>query len=70
MNTPRIFDQEKLNVYHESLAFVAKATELLERVPKIKSVAPDRVYEEPSEYVAKLPAEQVKVKVQDRSGQI
>jgi four helix bundle protein len=150
MNTPRIFDHEKLNVYHESLAFVAKATELLERVPKrmavydqldrastaiplniaegtgkftppdrcryydiargsalecaacldvlrvknvlaeadivplkdillsvvsmlvglIKSVAPDRVYEEPSEYVAKLPAEQVKVKVQDRSGQI
>src|SRR5438093_9521747 len=28
------FDHEKLNVYHEALAFVANATELLERVPK------------------------------------
>jgi four helix bundle protein len=29
-----LFDHEKLNVYHESLQFVAQATELLERVPK------------------------------------
>jgi hypothetical protein len=28
----------------------------------IKAVAPDRVYEEPSEYVAALPPEQVKMK--------
>src|SRR5437016_2723487 len=28
----------------------------------IKAVAPDRVYEEPAEYLAKLPEEQVKVK--------
>lgn len=136
------FDHEKLNVYYESLAFVAQATDLLERVPKamavhnqldrastaiplniaegtgkftapdrcrfydtargsalewaacldvlvvkkilkpseivegkstlvrivsmlvglIKAVAPDRVYEEPADYIAKLPAEQVKVK--------
>ena len=33
MNPPR-FDHEKLNVYHESLQFVAVATSLLERVPK------------------------------------
>jgi four helix bundle protein len=139
------FDHEKLNVYHEALAFVGRATELLERVPKrmavygqldrastaiplniaegtgkftppdrcryydtargsalecaacldvlvvkkvlkdlditeakesligivsmlvglIKAVAPDRVYEEPADYVARLPEEQVKVKEQD-----
>jgi four helix bundle protein len=138
------FDHEKLNVYHEALAFVGLATELLERVPKrmavydqldrastaiplniaegtgkftppdrcryydtargsalecaacldvlvvkkvlksheireakavlvrvvsmlvglIKAVAPDRVYEEPSDYVATLPNGQVNV--QDR----
>jgi len=136
------FDHEKLNVYHEALAFVAYATELLERIPRriavhdqldrastaiplniaegtgkftppdrcryydtargsalecaacldvlvvkkvlenqditeaketlvrvvsmvvalIKSVAPDRVYEEPGDYIARLPEEQVKVK--------
>ena len=28
------FDHEKLNVYHEALAFVGVATDLLERVPK------------------------------------
>jgi|SRR5581483_3985487 len=28
------FDHEKLNVYHEALAFVGHATELLEHVPK------------------------------------
>jgi len=28
------FDHEKLNVYHESLHFVAEATELLDRIPK------------------------------------
>jgi len=135
------FDHEKLNVYHESLAFVAYATELLERIPKtiaahnqldrastaiplniaegtgkftppdrcryydtargsalecaacldvlvvkkilgkpeieeakailvrvvsmlvglIKAVAPDRVYEQPTDYIASLPKEQVKV---------
>ena len=135
------FDHEKLNVYHESLAFVAHATELLERIPKtiaahnqldrastaiplniaegtgkftppdrcryydtargsalecaacldvlvvkkilgkpeieeakailvrvvsmlvglIKAVAPDRVYEQPTEYIASLPKEEVKV---------
>jgi four helix bundle protein len=146
MTTSRVFDHE-LNVYHESLAFVANATELLERVPKkmavydqldrastaiplniaegtgkftppdrcryydtargsalecaacldvlvvkkvltepdiisskeilrsivsmlvglIRSVAPDRVYEEPADYVAKLSEEHVKVNVQDRS---
>ena len=32
------FDHEKLNVYHESLAFVACATELLNRVPKMIAV--------------------------------
>jgi four helix bundle protein len=136
------FDHEKLNVYHESLAFVGRATELLESIPKrmavydqldrastaiplniaegtgkftppdrcryydtargsalecaacldvlvvkkvltgpeikegkeilvrvvsmlvglIKAVAPDRIYEESADYVATLPAEQVKVK--------
>ena len=136
------FDHEKLNVYHEALAFVGHATELLERVPKkiavydqldrastaiplniaegtgkftppdrcryydtargsalecaacldvlvvkkvlnnqeiteakeilvrvvsmlvglIKAVAPDRVYEEPAEYVAGLTPEQVQAK--------
>ena len=136
------FDHERLHVYHEALAFVARATEILERVPKsmavhnqldrastaiplniaegtgkftvpdrcrfydtargsalecaacldvlivkkvlkcediaepkevlirvvsmlvglIKAVAPDRVYEDPAEYIAALPAEQVKVK--------
>jgi four helix bundle protein len=146
MNATRRFDHEKLNVYHESLAFVGHATELLERVPKkmavydqldrastaiplniaeetgkftgpdrcryydtargsalecaacldvlvvkkvltdadiargkeillsvvsmlvglIKSVAPDRVYEEPADYIAKLLQEQVKVKEQDK----
>jgi four helix bundle protein len=133
------FDHEKLNVYHEALAFVGLATELLEKVPKkiavhdqldrastaiplnvaegtgkftppdrcryydtargsalecaacldvlvvkriltsqeiarpkdtlvavvsmlvglIKSIAPDRVYDEPGDYVAALPEEQV-----------
>ena len=142
MNTVRVFDHEKLNVYHESLTFVGHVTDLLERVPKrmavydqldrastaiplniaegtgkftppdrcrfydtargsalecaacldvlvvkkvlpsvdviegkqillsivsmlvglIKSVAPDRVYEEPADYLATLPLEQVKVK--------
>lgn len=38
MNSTRCFDHEKLNVYHESLAFVAQATELLERVPKKMAV--------------------------------
>ena len=28
------FDHEKLNVYHEALAFVGCATELLKRIPK------------------------------------
>jgi four helix bundle protein len=136
------FDHEKLNVYHESLAFVGRVTELLERIPKsmavhsqldrastaiplniaegtgkftppdrcryydtaqgsalecaacldvlvveeifvpsdishakenlvrivsmlvglIKGVAPDRVYEEPADYIARLGKEQVKVK--------
>jgi four helix bundle protein len=140
------FDHEKLNVYHEALAFVGHATELLERIPKrvavydqldrastaiplniaegtgkftppdrcryydtargsalecaacldvlvvkkilkkqeiteakavlikvvsmlvglIKAVAPDRAYEEPGAYVARLPEEQVKVKEQDK----
>ena len=140
------FDHEKLNVYHEALAFVGHATDLLERVPKrvavydqldrastaiplniaegtgkftppdrcryydmargsalecaacldvlmvkkvlkkqeiteakwilvsvvsmlvglIKAVAPDRIYEEPGDYVARLPEEQVKVKEQDK----
>jgi four helix bundle protein len=32
------FDHEKLNVYHEALAFVGHATELLERVPKKTAV--------------------------------
>jgi four helix bundle protein len=139
---PRRFDHEKLNVYHETLAFVTQATEILERVPKaiavhnqldrastaiplniaegtgkftapdrcryydtargsalecaacldvlvvkkvlrheeiveakeilvrvvsmlvglIKAVAPNRVYEEPADYIAALPVEQVKVK--------
>src|ERR1700751_138540 len=139
MNTVRVFDPEKLNVYHESLTFVGHVTDLLERVPKrmavhdqldrastaiplniaegtgkftppdrcryydtargsalecaacldvlvikkvlpsadiieakqallsvvsmlvglIKYVAPDRVYEEPADYFAKLPSEQV-----------
>jgi four helix bundle protein len=139
---PHQFDHEKLNIYHEALAFVGRATELLERVPKrmavydqldrastaiplniaegtgkfmppdrcryydtargsalecaacldvlvvkkvlkgpeirdakeilvrivsmlvglIKFVAPDRVYEEAGDYVARLPEEQVKVK--------
>jgi four helix bundle protein len=136
------FDHEKLNVYHEALSFVGRATDLLDHVPKrmavydqldrastaiplniaegtgkftppdrcryydtargsalecaacldvlvvkkvlqsqdiieakdilirvvsmlvglIKAVAPDRVYEEPSEYVATLRPEQMKVK--------
>lgn len=136
------FDHEKLNVYHQALAFVAYATELLERIPKkmavhdqldrastaiplniaegtgkftppdrcryydtargsalecaacldvlvvkkflespditqgkailvgvvsmlvglIKSVAPDRVYEDPDNYIAGLPSEQVNEK--------
>jgi hypothetical protein len=33
------FDHEKVNVYHESLRFVAQATELLERVPKAIAVS-------------------------------
>jgi len=145
MATTYRFDHEKLNVYHESLTFVGRATELLERIPKpmsvhsqldrastaiplniaegtgkftppdrcryydtargsavefaacldvlvvkkifvtsdindakenlvrivsmlvglIKAVAPDRVYEEPADYIARLPKEQVKVKEQD-----
>ena len=140
------FDHEKLNVYHEALAFVGRATDVLERVPKrmavydqldrastaiplniaeetgkftppdrcryydrargsalecaacldvlvvkkvlkneevidsktilikvvsmlvglIKAVAPDRVYEEPEAYVARLSKEQVKVKEQGK----
>ncbi len=32
------FDHEKLNVYQESLTFVACATNLLERVPKAMAV--------------------------------
>lgn len=32
------FDHEKLNVYHEALAFVGRATELLERVSKRMAV--------------------------------
>src|SRR5205814_903301 len=32
------FDHEKLNVYNESLRFVAEATDLLERVPKRMAV--------------------------------
>jgi len=32
------FDHEKLNVYHEALAFVGHATELLERIPKRMAV--------------------------------
>src|SRR5207248_10981390 len=32
------FDHEKLNVYHEALAFVGVATDLLERVPKRMAV--------------------------------
>ena len=35
--SPR-FDHEKLNVYHESLRFVACATSLLEQIPKSHSV--------------------------------
>ena len=35
---PHIFDHEKLNVYHESLNFVAQTTDLLERVPKTMAV--------------------------------
>ena len=31
---PHLFDHEKLHVYHAALAFVGKATDLLERVPK------------------------------------
>ena len=31
---PRSFDHEKLNVYHNTLRFVAWVTDLLERVPK------------------------------------
>jgi four helix bundle protein len=31
---PARFDHEKLNVYHAALAFVGKATDLLERIPK------------------------------------
>jgi four helix bundle protein len=143
---PHQFDHEKLNVYHEALAFVGHVTDLLERIPKrmavydqldrastaiplniaegtgkftppdrcryydtargsalecaacldvlvikkvlksadiseakeilirvvsmlvglIKSVAPDRLYEEPSIYVARLLEEQVKVKEQEK----
>jgi len=35
---PNQFDHEKLNVYHEALAFVGRATELLERIPKRMAV--------------------------------
>src|ERR1700751_282848 len=38
MNTVRVFDHEKLNVYHESLTFVGHVTDLLERVPKRMAV--------------------------------
>src|ERR1700751_1897185 len=38
MNTVRVFDPEKLNVYHESLTFVGHVTDLLERVPKRMAV--------------------------------
>jgi len=34
MTTTYRFDHEKLNVYREALAFVGRATELLERLPK------------------------------------
>jgi four helix bundle protein len=147
MNTVRVFDHEKLNVYHELLTFAGHVTDLLERVPKrmavydqlgrastaiplniaegtgkftppdrcrfydtargsalecgacldvlvtkrvlpsvdviqgkqillsvvsmlvglIKSVAPDRVYEQSADYLATLPLEQVKVKEQAQS---
>ena len=33
-----LFDHEKLNVYHASLAFVGAATEILKRVPKQMAV--------------------------------
>jgi len=36
-NAPR-FDHEKLNVYHESLRFVAVATQLLVKIPKAVAV--------------------------------
>lgn len=38
MTTTHCFDREKLNVYHEALAFVGRATDLLERVPKRMAV--------------------------------
>jgi four helix bundle protein len=46
---------------------ITEAKETLARVVsmlvgRIKSVAPDRVYEEPGDYIARLPEEQVKVK--------
>jgi four helix bundle protein len=37
-STLRLFDHEKLNVYHEALRFVGQATDLLERVPKTMAV--------------------------------
>jgi four helix bundle protein len=34
----QVFDHEKLNVYHEAIAFVGQATDLLERIPKGSAV--------------------------------
>jgi four helix bundle protein len=34
----QVFDHEKLNVYHEAIAFVGHATDLLERIPKRSAV--------------------------------
>ncbi len=44
----------------EAKAVLIKVVSML--VGLIKAVAPDRVYEEPGGYVARLPEEQVKVK--------
>ena len=48
----------------EAKAVLIKVVSML--VGLIKAVAPDRVYEEPGGYVARLPEEQVKVKEQDK----
>jgi four helix bundle protein len=34
----QVFDHEKLNVYHEAIAFVGHATDLLEGIPKRSAV--------------------------------
>jgi four helix bundle protein len=53
----KVLSREKIEEPKQKLVSVVSML-----VGLIKAVAPDRVYEEPAEYFAKLPEEQVKVK--------